>query len=80
MKTDERLRAAARDAKVIFPPDGELPPLRLPDQARGYRRAGVRASMSRIRRNRVWLAPIAAAAAVAVVIAGVVAAHQGRVP
>ena len=27
MKTDERLRAAARDAKVIFPTDGELPPL-----------------------------------------------------
>ena len=76
MKTDERLRAAARDAMVIFPPDGELPPLRLPDQARGHRRAGVRASMSRIRRNRVWLAPIAAAAAVAVMIAGVVVLHQ----
>jgi len=76
MKTDERLRAAARDAMLIFPPDGELPPLRLPDQARGYRRAGVRASVSRIRRNRFWLAPVAAAAAVALVIAGVAAAHQ----
>jgi hypothetical protein len=77
MKTaDERLRAAARDARGIFPPDGDLPPLRLPDQARGNRRAGARASMSRIRRNRAWLAPIAAAAAVAVVIAGVVALHQ----
>jgi hypothetical protein len=77
MKTaDERLRAAARDARGIFPPDGDLPPLRLPDPARANRRAGARASMSRIRRNRAWLAPVAAAAAVAVVIAGVVVLHQ----
>jgi hypothetical protein len=77
MKTaDERLRAAARDARGIFPPDGDLPPLHLPDQARGHGRTGARASMSRIRRNRAWLAPVAAAAAVAVVIAGVVVLHQ----
>ena len=74
--TDERLRAAARDAMGIFPPDGDLPPLCLPDLASGYRRAGARATMSRIGRARAWLAPIAAAAAVALVIAGAVVLHQ----
>jgi hypothetical protein len=78
--TDERLRAAARDAMGIFPPDSDLPPLRLPDPACGYRRARVRASAragaGRIGRARAWLAPIAAATAVALVIAGAVVLHQ----
>ena len=73
---DERLRAAARDAMGIFPPDGDLPPLRLPDPAGGYRRAGIRAAMTRAGRARIWLAPIAAAAAVALVIAGAAVLHQ----
>jgi hypothetical protein len=69
---DERLRAAARDARDIFPPDGDLPPLRLPEA--GPRRAV--AARRRIGRARVWLAPIAAAVAVAVVVAGAVVLHQ----
>jgi hypothetical protein len=73
---DERLRAAARDAMSVFPPDGDLPPLCLPDLTGGYRRSGVRAAASRIGRARVWLAPIAAAAAVALVIAGAVVLHH----
>ena len=73
---DERLRAAARDAVGIFPPDGDLPPLRLPDPAGGHRRAGLRAAMTRAGRARIWLAPIAAAAAVALVIAGAAVLHQ----
>ena len=73
---DERLRAAARDAVRVFPPDGDLPPLRLPDLTGGYRRSGVRTAASRIGRARVWLAPIAAAAAVALVIAGAVVLHH----
>ena len=73
---DERLRAAARDAMGIFPPDGDLPPLRLPDPTGGYRRAGIRAAMTRGGRARIWLAPIAAAAAVALVIAGAAVLHQ----
>ena len=73
---DERLRAAARDAMGIFPPDGDLPPLRLPDPTGGYRRAGIRAAMTRAGRARIWLAPIAAAAAVALVIAGAAVLHQ----
>jgi hypothetical protein len=80
---DERLRAAARDAMGIFPPDGDMPPLRLPDPTSGYRRAGVRAVVRRAGRARIWLAPITAAAAVAIVIAGaVVVQHQsaGRAP
>ena len=78
--TDERLRAAARDAMDIFPPGGDPPPLRLPDLTSGYSRAGVRvacrAAMSRIGRARAWLTPVAAATAVALVIAGVVVLHQ----
>jgi hypothetical protein len=73
---DERLRAASRDAVSIFPPDGDLPPLRLPEPTGGYRRAGGRAALSRVGRARVWAAPIAAAAAVALVIAGAVAVHH----
>jgi hypothetical protein len=80
MKTaDERLRAAARDAKDMFPPGGDLPPLRLPDLAGGPGRAPARAvrraALIRTGRTRAWLTPLAAAAAVAVVIAGVVAAQ-----
>ncbi len=73
---DERLRAAARDAMGIFPPDGDLPPLRLPAPAGGRRRAGIRAAMTSAGRARIWLAPIAAAAAVALVIAGAAVLHQ----
>jgi len=73
---DERLRAAARDAMGVFPPDGDLPPLRLPDPTTGSHRAGARAAMRRAGRARAWLTPIAAAAAVSVVIAGAVAAHH----
>jgi hypothetical protein len=73
---DERLRAAARDAIRVFPPDGDLPPLRLSDRTVGSRRAGVRAAMRRAGRARAWLTPIAAAAAVSVVIAGAVVAHH----
>jgi hypothetical protein len=64
---EERLRAAARDAAHIFPADGELPPLRLPDLATGHRRARVRAAIGGIGRTRAWLSPLAAAAAVAAV-------------
>ena len=78
--TDERLRAAARDAMDIFPPGGDPPPLRLQDLTSGYSRAGVRvacrAAMSRIGRARAWLTQVAAATAVALVIAGVVVLHQ----
>jgi hypothetical protein len=73
---DERLRAASRDAMRMFPSDGDLRPLRLPEPTGDYRRAGTRDSLTRIGRARLWLAPIAAAAAVALVIAGAVAAHK----
>jgi hypothetical protein len=81
MKTaEERLSAAARDAGHIFPADGDLPPLRLPDHAGGRRHTGARVArrvlMSSAGRTRVWLAPLAAAAAVALVSAGVVVLHQ----
>ena len=81
MKTaDDRLRAAARDAMRIFPPGSDLPPLRLPDLTSGDGRtdtaAGRRAAVGGTGRARAWLAPLAAAAAVAVVIAGVVALRQ----
>lgn len=76
---DERLRAAARDAMGIFPPEGDLPSLRLPHRTAGSHRTGVRAAMrraGRAGRARAWLTPIAAAAAVSVVIAGAVVAHH----
>jgi hypothetical protein len=81
MKTaDDRLRAAARDAMRIFPPGSDLPPLRLPDLTNGDGRtdtaAGRRAAVGGTGPARAWLAPLAAAAAVAVVIAGVVALRQ----
>lgn len=77
MKTaDERLRAAARDAARIFPPGDDLPPLRLPDPNSDRRRAGVHAAIGGTGRARAWLTPFAAAAAVAVVIAGVAVLRQ----
>jgi len=77
MKTaDERLRTAARDAGRIFPTGGDLPPLRLPDPASGHRREGMPAVMGGTGRVRAWLTPLAAAAAVAVVIAGLAVVHQ----
>ncbi len=76
--TDERLRAAARTAHDMFPPGGELRPLQLPEPSRGRRHispAG-RVTSERNRRVRAWAAPLAAAAAVTAVIAGVVVPHQ----
>jgi hypothetical protein len=74
MKTaDERLRAAARTAMDLFPPDGELPLLRLPPPPRGTARHDTRPGTGRL---RAWLAPLAAAAAVLAVIAGVVLPHE----
>jgi hypothetical protein len=73
---DERLRAAARDAMRVFPPDGDLPSLRLPDLTADSHRARAGAAMRRAGRARAWLTPIAAAAAVSVVIAGAVVAHH----
>jgi hypothetical protein len=77
---DERLRAAARDARRIFPPGGDLPPLRLPDLTSGdghaARRAASRAAMGGTGRARAWLTPLAAAAVVAIVIAGAVGLRQ----
>lgn len=64
---EERLRAAASEAARVFPAGGELPPLRLPEIAGGQQRTRVRAAMSGIGRNRTWLSPLAAAAAVAAV-------------
>jgi hypothetical protein len=70
----ERLRAAAREAARIFPTGAEMPPLSLPDLTSGHRRA--RGAVGAARRSRAWLAPLAAATAVALVAAGVIAAHQ----
>jgi hypothetical protein len=73
---DERLRAAARTAIDIFPPGGELPPLRLPvppHDPRGAARRHIRAGTGHL---RAWLAPLAAATAVMAVIAGVVLPHE----
>jgi hypothetical protein len=72
---DERLRAAARTAMDIFPPGGELPPLRLP-APRDTRAAARRHRPAGTGHLRAWLAPIAAAAAVIAVIAGVVLPHE----
>lgn len=77
--TDHVLRAAARQARVQFPPDGELPPLNLPELtasaggARGRRGARGGARLIAIGPRRVWLAPVAAAAAVGIVVSGIVA-------
>jgi hypothetical protein len=77
MKTaDERLRAAARDAARIFPPGGDLPPLRLPDPASGHPREGMSTAKGGTGRVRAWLTPLAAAAAVAAVIVGLAGVHQ----
>lgn len=78
--TDERLRAAARAASHIFPAGGDLPQLRLPDPNGGRRHAGARIGASQAAfstgRTRAWLAPLAAAAAIALVSAGVVVLRQ----
>ena len=73
---DERLRAAARTATDIFPPGGELPPLRLPAPSRDPRAAARRHAPAGLGPIRAWLAPLAAAAAVMAVIAGVVLPHE----
>jgi hypothetical protein len=73
---DERLRAAARTAKDMFPPGGELPPLRLPAPPRDPRGAARRHTPAGTKHLRAWLAPLAAAAAVMAVIAGVVLPHD----
>jgi hypothetical protein len=77
--TDERLRAAARTAADMFPPGGDVPPLRLPERVSSGRMrssAAARAAMDGRRRMRAWLAPLAAAAAVIAVIAALVVPHQ----
>jgi hypothetical protein len=73
---DERLRAAARTATDLFPPGGELPPLRLPAPPRDPRGAARRHTPAATGHVRAWLAPLAAAAAVMAVIAGVVLPHE----
>ena len=73
---DERLRAAARTAMDKFPPGAELPPLRLPAPPRDPRWAGRRHTRAGTGHPRAWLAPLAAAAAVTAVIAGVVVPHE----
>ncbi len=74
---DDRLRAAAREAARVFPAGGELPPLRLPETAGGQRRSRARAAMNGIGRNRTWLPPLAAAAAVAAVAVAAVLVAPG---
>jgi len=86
MKTvDDQLRSAARTASQTFPPGGSMPPLSLPDRAARHR-LGTRRSRG-FPANwpaRAWLAPAAAAAAVAILVSGIVAlqqsahAHSGR--
>jgi hypothetical protein len=77
MKTaDERLRAAARTAQDMFPPGGELPPLRLPAPPTSARGATRRRTLAGTRHLRAWLAPLAAAVAVMAVIAGAVLPHE----
>lgn len=78
--TEQRLRAAARTAMDMFPPGGDLPPLRMPEAAgsRGRRRDraaapdGTGGSFG----IRAWLAPLAAAAAVTAVITAIVVPSQ----
>jgi hypothetical protein len=67
---DERLRAAARDAARIFSNSADLPPLHLPAGAAGQQHPRAR------QRSHAWLAPIAAASAVALISAGIVVAHH----
>jgi hypothetical protein len=74
--TEERLRAAAREAARVFPAAGDLPPLRLPETS-GRRRHSVRGAMSDLTRNRMWLAPVAAATAVAAVAVAAVFVAPG---
>jgi hypothetical protein len=71
--SEERLRAAARDAERIFPSDAQLPPLRLPGPSREHRRGprfsgAATAAPSRV---RLVLIPLAAAAALALVLVGI---------
>jgi hypothetical protein len=73
---DERLRAAARTAVDIFPPGGELPPLRLHPSPRDHGGVARRHAPAGPGHLRAWLAPLAAAAAVMAVIAGVVLPHE----
>ncbi len=76
---DDRLRAAARSALDLFPPDGDLPPLQPPGSARHRRRRTGPAGSTRsggTNRWRRWAAPVAAAAAVMAVIAALVVPHE----
>ena len=77
---DKRLRAAARDAARMFPTDGELPPLHLPELANGHPGARVRAAINGIGRARAWLSPLAAAAAVAAIAAVAALVGPGAQP
>lgn len=74
---DEQLRSAARAARETFPPDGDMPPLSLPGDPAGHghgSRHGPRGAATR--HSRRWLAPAAAAAAVAILVSGMVALQQ----
>jgi hypothetical protein len=73
---DEQLRSAARAARETFPPGGDLPPLSLPGVAPGHGRGRRHAPRGMARHTRQWLAPAAAAAAVAILVSGIVALQQ----
>jgi hypothetical protein len=74
---DEQLRSAARAARETFPPGRDMPPLSLPGMPAGHgsgRRHGLRDAGTG--HARQWLAPAAAAAAVAILVSGIVALQQ----
>jgi hypothetical protein len=60
----------------IFPPGGDLPPLRLPAPPRDRRRTARRHIRADTGHHRAWLTPLAAAAAVMAVIGGVLLPHE----
>jgi hypothetical protein len=70
---EERLRAAARDAERLFPSNAEMPPLHLPADSREHRRAGLRAYRTASSGPGRVLVPLAAAAALALVLGGIIA-------
>lgn len=74
--TEQRLRRAARAAADMFPPDGELPPLRLPKPTGSRTRLHTGAAHGEVTSRGLhvssWLAPLAAAVAVMAVIAALV--------
>jgi hypothetical protein len=76
---DEQLRAAAIEAARVFPPGGELSPLRLPTSAGAGRTGRSEARSAPVRaagRASAWVIPLAAAAAIVVVAVSVTAIRQ----